>query len=160
MKLLKLLTLALCVSIMLNSCKKDEQPEGPRLVGQPGNPRFNLVFTNEANVDLDLHVEDPSGDEIYYYNPVSTSKGVLDVDCLCGDCPTGPNENIFWETGKAPKGTYKVWVEYYDDCGNSASRSSDFTLRVVQNEKIIATYTGTLGPDKQTSAIWTHQQQN
>ena len=160
MKLLQLVTLSLCASILFSGCKKDDQPEEPRLVGQPGNPRFNLVFTNESNVDLDLHVEDPSGEEIYFSNPISASSGELDVDCLCGDCPTGPNENIFWQAGKAPKGAYKVWVEYYGDCGNSGSRSSDFTLRVVQNEKIIATYTGTLSPDKQISTIYTHQQQN
>jgi uncharacterized protein YfaP (DUF2135 family) len=144
--------------LLFSGCKKDDDDNGPRLVGQPGNPRFNLQFTNEANVDLDLHVEDPLGEEIYYGNSFSNSDGELDVDCLCDDCPQGANENIFWEVGKAPKGTYRVWVEYFDYCGNNANVTSNYTLRVVQNERIIATYTGTLSPTSRQSAVYIHNQ--
>ncbi len=157
MSCLKTASLLLFSVLLFGGCKKDDD-NGPRLVGQPGNPRFNLQFTNEANVDLDLHVADPSGEEIYYANPYSNSEGELDVDCLCDDCPQGANENIFWEVGKAPKGAYRVWVQYFDECGNNANVASDFTLRVVQNEKIIATYTGTLSPTTRRSAVYVHNQ--
>ncbi len=154
---MKKITIALAAStlvVMLSfniSCKKkkDEQPE---IKGKPGNPRFNLQFTNEQNVDLDLHVLTPNGYEIYYGNK-QADKGQLDVDCLCGDCPNGPNENIYWEVGTAPSGEYKFWVEYYDDCGSGGI--SDFTLRLMKNSEILQTYTGTLSANGSKSQIYT-----
>ena len=144
---------------ILLSCSSDDSEDSGddgddlELVGQEGNPRFNLQFTNGDNVDLDLYVETPNGVTIYYGN-TSGDNGELDVDCLCDDCPQGPNENIFWESGTAPSGTYKYWVDYYDDCGNGGS--SDFTLRVIKNGTVLATKTGTLSSGQTTE--WTHEQ--
>ncbi len=139
------------------ACTKKE-PE-PQLVGQPGNPRFNLQFTNETNVDMDLHVIDPNGTEIYYGRKTTSQGGKLDVDCKCSSCTQGPNENIFWPDGKGVKGTYKYWVEYYDYCGSNASATSDFTLRVAVNEAVKATLKGTLsdnsGRNKSAVQTWT-----
>ena len=153
----------LCVIVLCiahDACvKKDPVPEeevGEQLVGSPGNPRFNLQFTNQANVDLDLYVQDPTGEITSYGNPYSYSGGELDVDCLCGDCPQGPNENIFWpEDDSAPKGTYKFWVEYYDNCGNGSLLSSNYTVRVTNNQRIVSTYTGTVSSG--ASPIWTYR---
>ncbi|PZD77244.1 YfaP family protein [Mesonia sp. K7] len=149
----------LSITMTTTSCSNDDEDNnddgGGSLVGQPGNPRFNLQFTNEENVDLDLHVETPNGIEVYYAN-ANADGGELDVDCYCSSCSQGPNENIYWEDGTAPTGTYKYWVEYYGDCnGNSAS--SSFTLRVVKNNQIIATRTGSLSSGM--SDVWTHEQQ-
>ena len=69
------------------------------LVGQEGNPRFNLQFSNGTNVDLDLYVETPNGITVSYMNP-NADGGELDVDCMCGSCPQGPNENIFWQNDR------------------------------------------------------------
>lgn len=123
------------------------------LVGQDGDPRFNLQFTNPENVDLDLYVKTPSGAIIYFENPTA-DLGNLDVDCVCDDCPKGPNENIFWKVGDAKPGTYEYWVEYYDNCGISGS-SSNFTLRVIRNGVILETKTGVLNSIGQKSATWT-----
>ncbi len=147
---------AICL-LMMVSCKKTKEdvlPPDTPLVGNPGNPRFNLQFTNEANVDLDLYVQTPNGTKIYYSNQTAQG-GELDVDCLCGDCPNGPNENIFWVDGTAPAGAYKFWVEYYDDCGNSGSQASTYTLRLLRNSQILETYTGTLTPTNRTSPKYT-----
>ena len=154
----QLITIAsVCLVAMLftTGCKKNEAE--PTLVGQPGDPRFNLVFTNPENVDMDLHVIDPKGVEIYYARKKGPNGVELDIDCKCSNCPNGPNENIYWpQGGSAPKGNYKFWVEYYDYCGSS-KESSDFTIRVAINEKVKATYTGTLTPsnDKSTVYTWT-----
>src|SRR5690606_38428225 len=110
-----------------------------------GNPRFNLQFTNADNVDLDLYVQTPNGNIIYYNNKTAQG-GTLDVDCMCVDCPQGPNENIYWENGTAPSGTYKYWVEYYSSCGMN-SASSNFTVRVMKNSQVIATRTGSLSSE-------------
>lgn len=121
----------------------DDDDDQSDLVGAPGNPRFNLVFDNEDNVDLDLYVTDPNGDTIYFANSRSASGGELDVDCQCGICPNGPNENIFWQSGSAPSGTYTYWVDYFGSCSGS-SASSSFTLRVLRNGEIVETRTGSL----------------
>ncbi len=123
----------------------DSDPDPAPLVGQDGNPRFNLVFTNPQNVDLDLYVKTPSGAVISYSNP-SADLGTLDVDCLCDDCPQGPNENIFWENGTAPTGNYEYWVNYFGDCGVAGSTSS-FTLRVIRNGEVLETKTGSLNAE-------------
>ncbi len=82
-----------------------------------GDVRVTLVWYN-AN-DLDLHVIEPSGEEVFYGNPVSATGGILDWDYNPGCSVTGPNpiENIFWPTGLAPHGTYTVKVNYYEHCG-------------------------------------------
>lgn len=152
----RICTLSCCALLFLgvfNGCKKKETD--PVLVGSPGNPRFNLQFDNESNVDLDLYVTDPRGETIYYNNWLSQSGGELDVDCRCEDCSTGPNENIFWpEDDSAPKGTYKYWVEYYENCGTGTSSRSNFTVRVTFNRKVIATHTGSLSSGR--SETWTY----
>lgn len=148
--------LLLMVMGMSYGCKKedkkpaDDQPG--EIQGNPGNPRFNLQFTNGSGVDLDLHVLTPNGSEISYGNP-QAENGQLDVDCLCGLCPNGPNENIYWTEGTAPHGTYRFWAEYFGDCDGAGS-SSDFTLRVLKNSQVITTYSGTLSPSAVKTDIY------
>jgi hypothetical protein len=148
-------------SITITSCEEEEEEEEliidepSGLVGQDGNPRFNLTFTNAANVDLDLYVKAPNGTIVYYGNP-SGAGGVLDVDCLCGSCAQGPNENIFWQNGSAPNGQYQYWVKYFGGCSGSSGASSSFTLRVIKNGQILETKTGSLTSGQ--SATFVHNQ--
>ena len=154
-RIIALFLVSSCLLINL-SCEPDCEGDEcePQIEGQPGNPRFNLQFTNHENVDLDLYVEDPLGNIIYYGNPWTDTGGSLDLDCLCGDCPDGPNENIFWPIdGSAPAGTYKYWVNYYSDCGNFGA-ISNFTVRVLQNNTIVETKSGSLSSG--SSATWTY----
>jgi hypothetical protein len=151
--------LTLVVIILTVSCKKPipdnpDSPDSGAIQGAPGNPRFNLQFTNGTKTDLDLYVSTPSGAVISYTNQY-VEQGQLDVDCLCGACPNGPNENIYWVPGTAPKGTYKVWVVYYGDCDGSGA-SSDYTLRIMNNSNIIQTYTGTLSGSNYQSPVYTY----
>lgn len=144
----KLLIILLSLSLFsLASCgifgSDDDDDGAADIVGSIGNPQFNLVFDNENNVDMDLYVRDPNGETIYFANSRSASGGELDVDCQCVSCPNGPNENIFWETGSAPSGTYTYWVDYFGSC-SGGSASSSYTLRVLQNGQIVETKTGSL----------------
>ncbi len=131
--------------VLLGGCPSDYTVLD--LVGGDGELRFNLQFTNESEVDLDLHVRTPGGFDIYYSDPVDPSGGELDVDCYCGDCPQGPNENIFWPQGSAAEaGTYSVSVEYFAPCGfDFPLPTSDYTLRILHAGAVVETYTGTLG---------------
>jgi hypothetical protein len=61
----------------------------------------------DSRADLDLHVVEPCGDEIYLDDPESISGGTLDLDSNAS-CVDGPrNENIYWPSsawcGRAPQ---------------------------------------------------------
>jgi hypothetical protein len=74
---------------------------------------------------------------------------------MCGGRPQGPNENICWsEDDSAAKGTYKFWIEYFDDCGNGSVRNSSYTVRVTNTQRVVSTYTGSISSG--TSPSWTY----
>lgn len=118
------------------------------LIGQDGNPRFNLKF--DGDVDFDLYVTDPEGFTISYNYPYSPSGGELDVDCIC--CDHG-SENIFWQDGYAPSGTYTYWVDFYSACSSS---SSSYTLTITSNGVVKDVKTGTLTYEGQESQHYTY----
>ena len=57
-------------------------------------------------------------------------------------------ENVFWQTGQAPRGTYVYWVQHFG-CGPAAT----FTLQVLRGVggTVVATQSGTLNPNGQSS---------
>lgn len=76
-----------------------------------GNPQFTLIWDSKA--DLDLHVREPGGSEIYWENRNGAKGGELDVDDVDGFGP----ENVYWggglDKGQGPPGEYKWFVHYY-----------------------------------------------
>ncbi len=134
--------LPICLSNNGPECEGDGE-----LVGSTGNPRFNLQFT--ADVDLDLYVVTPNGTTIYYGNSTGQG-GELDVDCACGDSCGG--ENIFWSNG--PSGQYQYYVKYFGSCGTSSPAAS-YTIKVLNGNNVSQTRTGTLN-DGQQSQTWTY----
>jgi subtilisin family serine protease len=72
-----------------------------------------LLSWNNYN-DLDLICTDPNGEEVFFRNPNVSSGGRLEIDMNVEypDSKT-PIENIFWESGSAPQGTYNVYLLYY-----------------------------------------------
>lgn len=111
-------------------------PTADCFAGQSGDPRFNLIFT--GNVDFDLHVIDPQGEEIDYTHKYSESGGVLDVDCIA--CEHG-TENIYWISGTAPSGQYEYWIHFY---GTGMDTISDYELNIIKNGQILETKTGNM----------------
>lgn len=86
--------------------------------------------------DLDLHVIEPSGFEIYFANRNSPTGGSLDNDVVCA----AGAETTRW-SGSAPRGTYVFWVDYSTAC--ATSRTTTFTLTVSRGNSVVQTQTGT-----------------
>ena len=81
-----------------------------------GDIQVSVTWDTEA--DVDLHVVEPGGAEIYFGSPTSGSGGQLDIDANAA-CSTSnlTQENVGWAPGTAPTGTYIVRVDYWDACG-------------------------------------------
>lgn len=72
-----------------------------------------LLSWNNYN-DLDLACIDPVGNTVWYNNKSVPSGGMLEIDMNVNpnDSKT-PIENIYWPEGRAPNGTYEVYLWLY-----------------------------------------------
>lgn len=105
-----------------------------------GTGEVQVSISWDTNADVDLHVVEPSDEEIYYGHRTSATGGELDLDSNVG-CAAGPqNENITWESG-APSGTYIVRVDYFSDCDHA---TTNYVVTVRRSGHATQTYTGTL----------------
>ena len=93
-----------------------------------GTGDVQVTLSWDTDSDVDLHVVDPGGQEVFYAQRRSASGGELDLDSNAG-CVIDHirNENITWPVGRAPRGRYTVRVDYWSSCG---VRSTNFTVRI------------------------------
>lgn len=92
---------------------KNTAPEDPNQP-VPGTGDVQITLRWHNHNDLDLHCVDPNGEVIYYNHKQSASGGQLDIDMNAnGSFSSQPLENIFWPTGGAINGTYRVSVNYF-----------------------------------------------
>lgn len=108
-------------------------------VAQVGTGELQFSLTWDSTADIDLHVFEPSGFEIFFGDDLSPSGGMLDFDDTDGTGtgqigPDGQNalENIFWSSG-APRGRYRVEVDYF-----SGSVATNFTVTASANGRVVA----------------------
>jgi hypothetical protein len=108
---------------------------------QVGTGDVQVTVSWDGDSDVDLHVVDPNGDEVFYNNSPVPSGGNLDLDSNA-DCDIDHrrNENITW--ARAPAGRYTVRVDLYKSCG-VASTHYVVTVQVVGQPT--RTFTGTFG---------------
>jgi hypothetical protein len=106
-----------------------------------GDVQITLTWDNTA--DLDLHVIDPNGEEIYWDHQYSASNGVLDVDDINGYGP----ENVYWPLNQAPNGTYSVYLHHYvwEDPGYPSSAKYTVLINAFDH---IEKYAGTIYLDE------------
>lgn len=106
-----------------------------------GDIAFRLLWEGES--DLDLHVIDPAGEELFFGHRQSSSGGRLDVDCNAG--PGGfcaqPIENVYWPLGTAPAGRYRAWVRAHSVLPAEAPVAA--ALLVLEGERVVARREGT-----------------
>ena len=109
---------------------KNAVDEG-RQIGASGQLKVTLLW-QDPTVDLDLHVLQPSGREIYFEDTLdSRTGGRLDADWVPerGN-PNRIGENIFWN--RPPKGEYVVSVRYY---GPEQGETTDCSVIIYQEGK-------------------------
>ena len=83
-----------------------------------GNGDVQISVSWSGASDVDLRVTDPSGEEVFFGNLTSASGGTLDLDSNAAcTIDNKNNENIVWPVGGAPRGEYRVVVDYWSDCG-------------------------------------------
>jgi hypothetical protein len=89
---------------------------------QVGAGTLQVSLSWDAPVDLDLHVIEPDGEEIAWWNPTARDGGTLDLDSnpAC-DIDGINNENVTWPRPAVPTPTtgsqkYAVRVDYYSAC--------------------------------------------
>ncbi len=131
----------------------EPEPEpGPRPVPHTGDVQILLSWSNYN--DLDIACIDPYGEIVWFQNKSVSSGGILDIDMNNGrNSRRDPIENIYWPTGGAPKGQYKVILTYYARRDNSELKTP-YSVMVKHGEEV-QTYTGTMTSVNQQVTICT-----
>ena len=96
-------------------CEREKWPEGaPKIPEIDAKFRKNLdtdlrivMMWDADDTDIDLHVLEPSGEEVYYGHKNSESGGMNSDDVTTG---YGPEEYLH---KKAPAGTYRIMSNYF-----------------------------------------------
>jgi hypothetical protein len=108
------------------------------LVVGTGDVQVTVAWDTDA--DVDLHVVDPAGNEIYWADRMSPSGGQLDLDSNAACSTDGiSNENITWGVGLAPQGDYTVRLDYWSSCNAAQTK---YTV-LINNGGEVAIYHGT-----------------
>lgn len=113
-----------------------------------GDVAFRLVWNGTS--DLDLYVQDPVGNCVFFGRKQSDTGAILDVDCNGGSdqiC-AHPVENVYWPKSTAPAGTYTYWVE-----ANSLVLTEGpvpFELQLLNGEEIVWRREGEIRVQRQT----------
>lgn len=112
-----------------------------------GTGTVQITLTWDDAVDLDLHVFEPSGEEIYFAHRQSATGGQLDRDTQCQSTTTGRPENVFW-SATAPRGAYTVKVHRFPNPScNSGPQSVAFRVRTVV-DSAVRTFEGSLAANE------------
>ena len=112
----------------------------PTTITVVGTGDVEVSLNWSVPTDLDLHVIDPTGNEVYFGNTTDSTGdiGLLDLDsnpaCLIDNIDA---EHVVWQKGKAPHGTYTVRVDNYQNCMNVAA---SYTVTVQVTGKPSQTY--------------------
>jgi len=109
-----------------------------------------LLNWNNYN-DLDLIVTDPNSESVWFKNRRVSSSGQLEIDMNVEfpDSKT-PIENVYWQQGSAPNGTYNVYLLYFKQHENIAA--NPYRITVKQGNKTDE-YTGTINKEKEAIHI-------
>jgi hypothetical protein len=129
-----------------DSCEPTPSP-GPTPEPELGTGDVQVTLRWSSSADIDLHVFEPDGTEIWFSAPGPTaSGGRLDVDSNVGCEQEASVENVFWPDGEMPLGGYRVVVTGYevDGCGSGA-----YSLTANVQGATVLDESGTVATDEQ-----------
>jgi len=109
---------------------------------EAGTGQLQVSCSWDQTNDVDLHLVEPNGTEIYYGNSYSSNGGELDVDSNA-DCYIDNinNENItYGEDAIVESGEYIVRVDLYSNC--SVVNNTNYVVTVYYNGTAISPSTG------------------
>jgi hypothetical protein len=119
------------------------------------NASVAVTLTWNTASDVDLHVIDALGQEVYFDNTTTAEGGSLDLDSN-PDCDIDNvnREIVSWPAGAAPQGQYAVKVYYYNDCGVAAT---NWSVSVTKNgtavgQPVTGTFNGAGSPSTNQNA--------
>ena len=105
---------------------------GDRLLAagaKTGDVQISLAWNNGN--DLDLHVETPGNEKIWYNQRQSSCGGELDIDMNAGGpASQRPVENVYWPTGESPTGKFRVLVHHFANHGGRDPTRFLVTIKV------------------------------
>ncbi len=128
-----------------DDCEPEPAP-GPAPEPELGTGDVQITLRWESAADIDLHVFEPDGTEIYFSAPGPTATGgQLDVDSNVGCEQEASVENVFWPDGDMPLGGYRVVVNGYEVTGCG---SGDYTLTASVKGEPVLDETGTVAEDE------------
>lgn len=114
----------------------------PVTVHEGGTGKLQVSLSwNKAN-DVDLHLVEPGGEEIYFGNNMSDNQGELDVDSNAGcSIDNINNENITYsDAAVVANGLYTVKVRLWSPC--SITDATSYVVTVRYNGALITPVTG------------------
>ena len=123
-----------------------EQPTTPTPESELGTGDVQITLRWSSSADIDLHVFEPDGTEIWFGDPGPTpTGGQLDVDSNVGCEQEASVENVFWPEGQMPLGGYRVVVTGYqvDGCG-----TGDYSVTASVQGETVLDETGTVTTDE------------
>ena len=117
-----------------------------------GDYDVDIILTWGGNDDLDLHVIEPSGEELSFSSPTTSTGGTLVGGDDIPSCEDGGShgEQAYWGPSQAPPGTYQVYVRNFGACDDDGA---NFDIQVSVNGEFVAGDTGVLTPGSDSATI-------
>ncbi|MCB1017655.1 MAG: hypothetical protein KDB10_21390, partial [Acidimicrobiales bacterium] len=117
-----------------------------------GENDVDVILTWGGNDDLDLHVIEPSGEELSFSSPTTSTGGTLvGGDDVPGCEDVGAHgEEAFWGPSQAVPGTYQVFVRNFGACDDDGA---NYDLQVSVNGEFITGDTGVLFPGEDSATL-------
>ena len=117
------------------------------VVPEIGTGDLEIAVSWDTDADLDLHVVDAEGDEIYWGQEMVDSGGELDLESGTDCRPDGlRTEHVAWTGGTPSPGKYVIRVNYWSDCGFA---ETNYVVNVTLNGERTSFYGTFEGPGEE-----------